>query len=194
MGELLEEMARDPQVLVKIATELRSLDTTSGYLPWDKIRFKSPPRGLTHRQWWFALKVVRGAITSSQLEGAATSRQVAKEMIRSGRSPHNKSERMILNNYNAMRFVGSIRDRELTPKLVCEVHRIVTEETLDDPAEAGRIQSDPDPSARVAVFGDGLRSSIDHHPSRPCANACGTSVNSLTVPMVIPTSLRFCEP
>ena len=46
--------------------------------------------------------LVEESITSSQLEGAATTREVAKEMIRSGRSPRDKSEQMIFNNYQAM--------------------------------------------------------------------------------------------
>ena len=37
------------------------------------------------------------AIRSSQLEGATTSRRVAKELLRSGREPRDRSERMISN-------------------------------------------------------------------------------------------------
>lgn len=59
---------------------------------------------------------------------------------------------MILNNFRAMQHIREIQDQELTPDLVCELHRIVTEGTLDDPRSAGRIQSDPDPADRVAVF------------------------------------------
>ena len=45
------------------------------------------------------------AIRSSQLEGATTSRKVAKEMLRTGRQPRNRSERMISNNYRALQFM-----------------------------------------------------------------------------------------
>ena len=45
------------------------------------------------------------AIRSSQLEGATTSRRVAKELLRSGREPKDRSERMIVNNYRAMQFM-----------------------------------------------------------------------------------------
>jgi Fic family protein len=98
--------------------------------------------------------LIEESITSSQLEGAATSRQVAKEMIRSGRPPRDRSERMILNNYHAMERVRELRDADFTPEPVCELHRIVTDGTLDDPSAAGRLQSDPDPRQRVAVTGD----------------------------------------
>ena len=41
------------------------------------------------------------AIRSSQLEGASTTRAKAKNMIREGREPSVRSERMILNNLRA---------------------------------------------------------------------------------------------
>jgi Fic family protein len=89
------------------------------------------------------------AIRSSQLEGATTSRQAAKEMLRSEREPADRSERMIVNNYRALLFMREQRGAPLTPALVCELQRIVTEGTLDDPDDAGRIQRPGDP--RVAV-------------------------------------------
>lgn len=96
--------------------------------------------------------LIEEAITSSQLEGAATSRRVAKDMIRSGRPPRNRSERMILNNYRAMQRIVHLREENLTPDLICEIHRIVTDGTLDDPKAAGRIQDDD--ADRIAVWGD----------------------------------------
>jgi len=93
--------------------------------------------------------LIEEAIRSSQLEGATTSRRVAKEMIQSGREPRNRSERMILNNYRGMEFVRGI-EGELTPAVVLELHRILTEGTLDDPDAAGRLQTEED--ERVAVY------------------------------------------
>ncbi len=80
------------------------------------------------------------AIRSSQLEGATTSRQIAKELLRSGREPNDRSERMILNNYRALNFVREQVGERLTPALVLELHRILTDRTLDDPDAAGRLQ------------------------------------------------------
>lgn len=90
------------------------------------------------------------AIRSSQLEGATTSRQVAKEMLRSGRRPKDRGERMIANNYRALQFMRDELTGDLTPEGVLELHRIVTEGTLDNPDAAGRLQR-PD-EKRVAVF------------------------------------------
>ena len=90
------------------------------------------------------------AIRSSQLEGATTSRKVAKELLRTGRPPKNRSERMILNNYRALQFMRDEIGAELTPEVVLELQRILTEGTLDNPDGAGRLQAPGDD--RVAVF------------------------------------------
>lgn len=88
--------------------------------------------------------LIEESITSSQLEGASTTAEVAREMIRSGRKPIDRSERMILNNFFAMRFVQEHRGEALTPALVFELHRIVTEGTLDEPEKAGRFRTHED--------------------------------------------------
>ncbi len=90
------------------------------------------------------------AIRSSQLEGATTSRRVAKDMLRSGREPRDRSERMILNNYRALGFMREEMGKTLSSESILELHRIVTEGTLDDPSAAGRLQRPDEP--RVAVF------------------------------------------
>jgi Fic family protein len=90
------------------------------------------------------------AIRSSQLEGATTSRAVAKELLRSGRAPKDRSERMIVNNYRALQFMRDEMGGVLTPESILELHRILTEETLADPSAAGRLQQPGED--RVAVF------------------------------------------
>ena len=98
--------------------------------------------------------VVEEAITSSLLEGAATTRRVAREMLQSRRTPRDHGERMVLNNYNAMlaaEFLAS-DDTPLTPDEVLGLHRIVTHDTLDDEADAGRLQQPGE--ERVMVIGD----------------------------------------
>lgn len=92
------------------------------------------------------------AITSSQLEGASTSRRVAKDMLRTGRAPTTRSEQMILNNFHAMEYVREHLDEPLSPDLVLAIQRIVTEGTLDDPHDAGRLQQPGD--TRVRVWGE----------------------------------------
>lgn len=87
--------------------------------------------------------LVEEAITSSQLEGAGTTSKVAREMLRSGRKPTDAGERMILNNFQAMRFAKRNVAEALTPTLVYRLHRLVVEETL--PADkAGQLRSETD--------------------------------------------------
>lgn len=171
-----------------------------------QVALSNAPEGLTHEQWWLAIKVARStaardlplrdksgkafrialtdsiasklhtitreasgsirgldsvaddrakerflmrsqieeAMTSSQLEGAGTTTAVAKEMLRSGRAPRDHGERMIHNNYLAMQELRRWRDEPLTPDAVFEIHRLLTADTLDDPAQAGRFRTAED--------------------------------------------------
>ncbi len=86
--------------------------------------------------------LIEEAITSSQLEGASTTRKVAATMLRSGRKPRDLSEKMIFNNYLAMEHLRSLRDVKLTPGHVLELHRILTEDTLENAEDAGRYRRD----------------------------------------------------
>ena len=90
--------------------------------------------------------LIEEAITSSQLEGAATTRRVAKDMIRSGRKPRDHSEQMIYNNYNAMQFIRDYADEAVTPDFIFELHRLLTIDTLaaEDKDKAGAFRSQAD--------------------------------------------------
>jgi Fic family protein len=101
------------------------------------------------RRRYLVNSLMEEAIRSSQLEGATTSRRIAKELLRSGREPKDRSERMILNNYRALQFMRQGMGKVLTPQSVLELHRIVTDGTLDDPSAAGRLQQPGE--ERVAV-------------------------------------------
>jgi Fic family protein len=84
--------------------------------------------------------LIEEAITSSQLEGAATTRKAAAAMLRAGRKPRDHGETMIFNNYRAMEQLRSIKGEALTPELILEIHRLLTEGTLDDPADVGTLR------------------------------------------------------
>jgi Fic family protein len=106
----------------------------------------------TARRRYLVNSLIEEAIRSSQLEGASTTRRVAKEMIRSGRAPRDRSEQMILNNYRALEFLREDVGDRLSPDIVLELHRILTDGTLDDPDAAGRLQTPAD--ERIAVWDD----------------------------------------
>lgn len=94
----------------------------------------------TMRERYLVRSLIEEAMTSSQLEGAATTTQVAKEMLRSGRAPRDYGERMIVNNFRAMMELKRWLDRPLTADTVFEIHRMLTDGTLKDPGAAGRFR------------------------------------------------------
>ncbi|MEQ8964469.1 MAG: Fic family protein [Azospirillaceae bacterium] len=96
------------------------------------------------RKRYLISSLIEEAFSSSVLEGAATTRRAAKEMIREGRKPRSRDEIMVLNNYHAMEFVRGLRDDPLSVPAILRLHEIVTRDTLDDPAKAGRLRHDDD--------------------------------------------------
>lgn len=96
------------------------------------------------RDRYIISSLIEESITSSQLEGASTTSEVAKNMLRTGRKPIDKSEQMILNNYHAMRFVRERAGAELSPEFVFDLHRVATTDALDDPEKAGQFRSEED--------------------------------------------------
>jgi Fic family protein len=197
-----EVLKHKPQRLVEIVRADTDLLTAKKYLHWDKLLRYPPPKGLSHDEWWFSIKMkrqgsfkkiplydkkrrpfqyliiepilemlhkidmgaggfirmpeqitnpdtkdqyyisslIQEAITSSQLEGAATTRKIAKEMIKTGRPPRDKSEQMILNNYFTMKQIGKSKDSPLSKELVLRMHRLITDKTLDDLSAVGRFR------------------------------------------------------
>jgi Fic family protein len=113
------------------------------------------------RQHYLVNSLMEEAIRSSQLEGAVTTRRVAKELLRSGRPPKDRSEHMILNNYRGLQYIREAIGDQLTPGAVLELQRILTDGTLDNPDAAGRLQR-PDED-RVAVY-DRRDGSLLHQP------------------------------
>lgn len=92
-----------------------------------------------HERYLFR-SLIEEAMTSSQLEGALTTRLVAKEMLASGRQPRDRSEQMIYNNFLAMRQLRRWRKQPLTPAAIFEMHRVLTENAIDEPDAAGRFR------------------------------------------------------
>jgi Fic family protein len=96
------------------------------------------------RERYLIRSLIEEAMTSSQLEGAATTTQVAKAMLKTGRQPRDYGERMIFNNYATMLELKRWLPQPLTPDMVFEMHRMLTQETLASDA-AGRLRrSDED--------------------------------------------------
>lgn len=72
------------------------------------------------------------AIASSILEGADTTRKVAKNMLMKGSKPKSHAEQMILNNYEAMRFIVERKNIPLSKEFILGLHRVVAKDTMDE--------------------------------------------------------------
>lgn len=96
------------------------------------------------KQTYLIGSLIEEAISSSQLEGASTTRRQAKEMLKTGREPQDHSEKMIRNNHSAMNFIREYKDEKLTPSLIFDLHRILTEGTLESEEEAGKFRTAED--------------------------------------------------
>ena len=108
-----------------------------------------PVTNTSMRKAYMIKSLIREAISSSQIEGATTTRKVAKSMIRQGRAPKDKSEQMIYNNYHAMQFILEYKDENLTPGIILELHKILTEKTFDDENKAGVFRTKDDEDIHV---------------------------------------------
>jgi len=80
------------------------------------------------------------AIASSQLEGAATTRKIAKEMLRQNRKPKTQSEKMILNGYNTLKMILERKEEKLSEKFLLEVQKSITKDTLENKEDEGRLR------------------------------------------------------
>lgn len=208
-----EFAALDVEQQVTLINNADTLDDKGRYLPWDEVRYRQPPAGLTARLHWFRMAMARRSsshtlpllgrggqpfwycntallmaalarldqaqrthvladetlmtnaarkrwlqrglmdesIQSSRLEGANTSRQLAREMLRDGRPPRDNSERMIANNFAAMQAVEewAANGEPVDLDHILRLHRLVTAGTMREERDAGRLQQPGE--ARVYV-------------------------------------------
>jgi len=141
-------------------------DTLQKELHWldqnaaGSITMNQPITNPHTRDTYLVSSLIEESISSSQLEGASTPKNVAKEMLRQGRRPKDHSEKMIFNNYKAMGVIREFKDDDLTPSLILHLHKILTNGTLDDPAKAGKLREASDDIHVV----DASESSVLHTP------------------------------
>lgn len=99
------------------------------------------PLDKSERQQYLISSLMEEAITSSQIEGAVTTRRVAKEMLKQNRAPKNKSERMILNNYSTIQLIRNKINEPLSSDLLLHIQKTMTSQTLDNPDDEGRFRN-----------------------------------------------------
>jgi Fic family protein len=141
----------------KALSILHKIDSLSG----DSIGLSSPITNEKNRDSFIFSSLVEEAITSSQLEGASTTRQNAADMIRNQRKPKDISEKMIMNNYIGMNRIREIKNQPMTFAGLMQLHQVLTEDTLDDPTAAGRLQT---PNEKRVEVVDNASRKILHSP------------------------------
>ena len=149
------------------------------------------------RDRYYIRSLIEEAITSSQLEGAATTRQAAKEMIKMGKKPADRSELMILNNYRTMQRIGQLRKEPLSIDLILEIHKLITNKTLDNSSAAGRFRNDSEHVVVDDMYGEELHdppsaSKIEEQMTEMCDFANGkTPINEFVSPTIRSIILHF---
>jgi Fic family protein len=100
------------------------------------------------------------AIASSQIEGASTTTRVAKEMLRTGREPANRAEKMILNNFTTIQKMKEYLGEPISPEMIRALQESMTEGTLDNDEDSGRFRTADDD----IVVADDAKLEILHTP------------------------------
>src|SRR5574344_401590 len=111
------------------------------------------------RQQYLVSSLMEEAIYSSQMEGAATTRKVAKEMLKKKMAPRDKSQQMIHNNYQTIQFIVDHKDEPLSEELLLQIHRLMTEKTMQNPDDAGHFRNNND-----VVVENGITHETVHTP------------------------------
>ena len=98
----------------------------------------------TDKTKYIISSLIEESISSSQIEGANTTRKKAKEMIQLEKKPKNKSELMIMNNFITMKYIVQNKEKELTLENILYVHKLITNGTLDSSSEEGCFRENDD--------------------------------------------------
>ena len=117
------------------------------------------PKESIKKQFLISSLITEEAISSSQLEGASTTRKVAKEMLVSKAKPKTQDEKMIVNNYLLMKEVKRVKNSDLTIDMILEFHKIATLGISSNNNIAGELRGSDD-----IVITDGLEDNIIHQP------------------------------
>lgn len=111
------------------------------------------------------------AISSAQLEGAATTRKVAKEMLEKERDPVNDDERMIFNNFILMKEAKHSKDKPLSVELIRQFHTEATRGVDEKNACPGEIRKSD------GIYVKGRDNEVAHQP--PSANHLPSRLEAL---------------
>ena len=107
-----------------------------------------------NRQAYLISSIMEEAIASSQMEGAATTREVAKEMLRKKSKPKSRGQQMIVNNYRTINYIKEHSNEDFSIERLKQIHRLMTENTLDDELDVGKLRDHDNILVLDAITGD----------------------------------------
>lgn len=113
----------------------------------------------TDKRYYLISSIMEEAIASSQMEGASTTRRIAKDMLRKQLKPINKSQQMIANNYETINQISKGADKEFSLEGILDIHRTISNKTLDNAEDEGVFRRNDD----VLVV-DGITGFVAHTP------------------------------
>lgn len=135
------------------------------------------------------------AISSSQMEGANTTRKKAKEMIQKEQKPKNKSEQMIMNNFITMKHIVQQKNENFTPENILHIHKLISNKTLNDQEDEGRYRDNDevfvvDHISREVVHIPPLKNELDELIQDLC-NFCNKDSDSYIHPIIKGSIIHF---
>lgn len=113
----------------------------------------------TDKNYYLVSSIMEEAIASSQMEGASTTRRIAKDMLRKKLKPINKSQQMIVNNYETISKISQNKSNDFTVKELLDIHRSIATNTMDRPEDEGVFRKNDE----IFVV-DGITGHIAHTP------------------------------
>lgn len=113
----------------------------------------------TDKNYYLISSIMEEAIASSQMEGASTTRRIAKDMLRKQLKPTNKSQQMIVNNYETISKILKNKQEGFTKEGLLDIHRSIANKTLDNPEDEGVFRRNDD----IFVV-DGITGFVAHTP------------------------------
>lgn len=116
--------------------------------------------------------IMEEAIASSQMEGASTTRRVAKDMLRKQMKPVNKSQQMIVNNYATIQYLAEHKDEDFSLDQLLTIHHLIASKTLDNPDDEGALRK----GDNIFVM-DNINGEIVHTP--PSADSLESLLEAL---------------
>lgn len=148
------------------------------------------------KQMFLVSSIMEEAIASSQMEGANTTRKVAKEMLRKQQHPRNKGQQMILNNYETIRYISEHRNDEFNVANIKIIHASIAKNTLESTAQEGVFRDTDDIVVQNSVTGTIVHqppthSQIEQMLEELCAFANDESTENFIHPIIKATIIHF---